>query len=75
MGSTSGWSGTLLVTRDASIILADSRYTERLTVGPDDHLSDTVRTQLVSIGTGLIKNLSENLDEGEGEDVEEPASV
>jgi Xaa-Pro aminopeptidase len=28
-GPTSGWSGTLLVTRDASIILADSRYTEQ----------------------------------------------
>ena len=27
--ATSGWSGTLLVTRDASVILADSRYTEQ----------------------------------------------
>ncbi len=28
-GPTSGWAGTLLVTDDASIILADSRYTEQ----------------------------------------------
>jgi len=28
-GPTSGWSGTLLVTRDANMILADSRYTEQ----------------------------------------------
>jgi Xaa-Pro aminopeptidase len=28
-GPTSGWSGTLLVTRDASVIVADSRYTEQ----------------------------------------------
>jgi Xaa-Pro aminopeptidase len=28
-GPTSGWSGTLLVTRDANVILADSRYTEQ----------------------------------------------
>jgi len=28
-GPTSGFSGTLLITRDASIILADSRYTEQ----------------------------------------------
>ena len=27
--ATSGWSGTLLVTRDATLILADSRYTEQ----------------------------------------------
>ncbi len=31
-GPTSGWSGTLLVTRDANIILADSRYTEQASV-------------------------------------------
>jgi Xaa-Pro aminopeptidase len=31
-GPTSGWSGTLLVTRDASIILADSRYTEQASI-------------------------------------------
>jgi Xaa-Pro aminopeptidase len=30
-GPTSGWSGTLLVTSDASLILADSRYTEQAT--------------------------------------------
>lgn len=28
-GPTSGWSGTLLVTRDADLIFADSRYTEQ----------------------------------------------
>jgi Xaa-Pro aminopeptidase len=28
-GPTSGWAGTLLVTRDARLILADSRYTEQ----------------------------------------------
>ena len=28
-GPTSGWSGTLLVTRDEALILADSRYTEQ----------------------------------------------
>jgi Xaa-Pro aminopeptidase len=28
-GPTSGWSGTLLVTRSANLILADSRYTEQ----------------------------------------------
>ncbi|MGI8659077.1 MAG: M24 family metallopeptidase [Candidatus Limnocylindria bacterium] len=28
-GPTSGWSGTLLVTQDASLIFADSRYTEQ----------------------------------------------
>ena len=28
-GPTSGWAGTLLVTRDASLIMADSRYTEQ----------------------------------------------
>ena len=28
-GSTSGYAGTLLVTRDATVILADSRYTEQ----------------------------------------------
>ena len=28
-GPTSGFAGTLLVTRDASLILADSRYTEQ----------------------------------------------
>ena len=28
-GPTSGWSGTLLVTREARLILADSRYTEQ----------------------------------------------
>ena len=28
-GPTSGWAGTLLVTRDATLILADSRYTEQ----------------------------------------------
>jgi Xaa-Pro aminopeptidase len=31
-GPTSGWSGTLLVTREASLILADSRYTEQATI-------------------------------------------
>ncbi|HUF06938.1 MAG TPA: Xaa-Pro peptidase family protein [Candidatus Binatia bacterium] len=31
-GPTSGWSGTLLVTRAASLILADSRYTEQARV-------------------------------------------
>lgn len=30
-GPTSGWSGTLLITRSASLILADSRYTEQAT--------------------------------------------
>jgi Xaa-Pro aminopeptidase len=31
-GPTSGFAGTLLVTRDASVILADSRYTEQATL-------------------------------------------
>lgn len=31
-GPTSGWSGSLLVTRDATLILADSRYTEQARV-------------------------------------------
>jgi Xaa-Pro aminopeptidase len=31
-GPTSGYAGTLLVTRDASLILADSRYTEQATI-------------------------------------------
>lgn len=31
-GPTSGWSGTLLVTRDERLILADSRYTEQASV-------------------------------------------
>jgi Xaa-Pro aminopeptidase len=31
-GPTSGWSGSLLVTRDASLILADSRYTEQASI-------------------------------------------
>ena len=30
--ATSGWSGTLLVTRDATLILADSRYTEQASI-------------------------------------------
>ena len=31
-GPTSGWSGTLLVTRGANLILADSRYTEQASI-------------------------------------------
>ncbi|HEY8171383.1 MAG TPA: Xaa-Pro peptidase family protein [Candidatus Limnocylindria bacterium] len=31
-GPTSGWSGTLLVTRDANLILADSRYSEQASI-------------------------------------------
>lgn len=31
-GPTSGWSGTLLVTRDERLILADSRYTEQASI-------------------------------------------
>jgi len=35
-GPTSGWSGTLLVTRDAALILADSRYTEQASLEASD---------------------------------------
>jgi Xaa-Pro aminopeptidase len=41
-GPTSGWSGTLLVTRDANAILADSRYVEQATLeAPDWELRAT----------------------------------
>ena len=62
-GPTSGWSGTLLVTRDATLILADSRYTEQAahesagwdlvpTTGPmHDELPDLLlRHEIESLG-------------------------
>ena len=61
-GPTSGFAGTLLVTRDASIILADSRYTEQatqeapgwdlvMTTGP---LHEEVPALLVEHGIGAL---------------------
>jgi Xaa-Pro aminopeptidase len=41
-GPTSGWAGTLLVTRDAALIFADSRYTEQASIeAPDWQLVPT----------------------------------
>lgn len=43
-GPTSGWSGTLLVTREAKFILADSRYTEQASIeAPGWELIQTTR--------------------------------
>jgi Xaa-Pro aminopeptidase len=43
-GPTSGYAGTLLVTRDRSLLLADSRYTEQASVeSPDWELIATTR--------------------------------
>ena len=54
-------------------ILIGSKLTRMIALGVAGALlSDTVRGQLLTIGQGLIKNLSENL---EGEDIEEPAST
>jgi Xaa-Pro aminopeptidase len=42
--ATSGWSGTLLVTRDVNVILADSRYTEQASIeAPGWNLVATTR--------------------------------
>lgn len=55
-------------------ILIGSKLSRMLVLGAAGALlSDTVRTQALKIGKELIDNLSEQLDAGEEEDVEEPA--
>jgi len=57
-------------------ILIGSKLSRMLVLGAAGALlSDTVRTQALKLGKELIDNLSEQLDSGEEEDVEEPASV
>ena len=55
-------------------ILIGSKLSRMLVLGAAGALlSDTVRTQALKIGKELIDNLSEQMDAGEEEDVEEPA--
>lgn len=55
-------------------ILIGSKLSRMLVLGAAGALmSDTVRTQALKIGKELLSNLGEQLNEGESEDVEEPA--
>ena len=61
-GPTSGWSGTLLVTRDASLILADSRYTEQAThEAPGWTLVQTTGSMDVDLPPMLLEHEIESL--------------
>lgn len=56
-GPTSGFSGTLLVTRDAHLILADSRYTEQAEAeAPDWELVATSRTLAEELPPLLVEH-------------------
>jgi len=55
-GPTSGWSGALLVTRDASLILADSRYVEQASLeAPDWVLTQTTAPMHVDLPPLLLE--------------------
>jgi len=55
-------------------ILIGSKLSRMLVLGAAGALmSDTVRTQVMKVGKELLSNLSEQLNEGDSEDVEEPA--
>ena len=61
-GPTSGWSGTLLVTRDANLILADSRYTEQATIeAPDWQLVVTTAQMHEDLPRLLLEHEVESL--------------
>ena len=60
--ATSGFSGTLLVTRDANLILADSRYTEQAEIeAPGWKLVSTTRTLDVELPPLLLRHEIEAL--------------
>jgi len=55
-GPTSGWSGALLATRDATLILADSRYVEQATLeAPDWELVQTTGPMHVDLPPLLLE--------------------
>ncbi len=61
-GPTSGWSGTLLVTRDANLILADSRYTEQASIeAPDWQLVATTGPMRADLPPILLEHEIESL--------------
>jgi len=61
-GPTSGWSGALLVTRDASLILADSRYVEQASLeAPDWELIQTTGQMHVDLPPLLVERGTEAL--------------
>ncbi len=61
-GPTSGWSGTLLVTRDATLILADSSYTEQAThEAPGWTLVQTTGTMHADLPPLLLEHEIESL--------------
>ena len=61
-GPTSGWSGTLLVTRDARMILADSRYTEQAEIeAPGWDLVATTGPISEELPPLLLRNETESL--------------
>jgi Xaa-Pro aminopeptidase len=61
-GPTSGWSGALLVTRDASLILADSRYVEQASLeAPDWELVQTTGPMHVDLPPLLLERGTEAL--------------
>lgn len=61
-GPTSGWSGTLLVTRTANLILADSRYTEQATIeAPGWELRQTAHAFAVDLPPILLELEVESL--------------
>ena len=56
-GPTSGWAGTLLVTRDATLIFADSRYTEQAAIeAPDWQLIPTTGPMHVDLPPLLLEH-------------------
>jgi Xaa-Pro aminopeptidase len=61
-GPTSGWAGTLLVTRDANLILADSRYTEQAAnEAPDWELVATTGSMSEDLPALLLRHEIEAL--------------
>ncbi|MCC6618884.1 MAG: M24 family metallopeptidase [Chloroflexi bacterium] len=61
-GPTSGWSGSLLVTRDANLILADSRYTEQASLeAPGWTLVQTFGAMAVDLPPMLLDREIESL--------------
>jgi len=61
-GPTSGWSGTLLVTRDAALIIADSRYTEQASLeAPDWELVPTTGPVHAELPELLLRHEVESL--------------
>jgi Xaa-Pro aminopeptidase len=61
-GPTSGWSGTLLATRDASVILADSRYIEQASIeAPGWELVQTTGPMRADLPPILLRHGIESL--------------